>query len=103
MSAIITDQLRVSNALGFIEKVNSTNNAYYVFLGLSNSTEYLSTWEDEPPFPRDNFNEENKIWDTMFSLKKISPGDVSPVVRRINWESGRTYDMYRQDISIDKR
>jgi hypothetical protein len=103
MSAIITDQLRISNALGFIEKVNSANNAYYVFLGLSNSTEYLPTWEDLPPFPRDNFNEENKIWDTMFSLKKISPGDVSPVVRRINWESGRTYDMYRHDISIDKR
>jgi len=103
MSAIITDQLRISNALGFIEKVNSENEAYYVFLGLSNSTEYLSTWEELPPFPRDNFNEENKIWDTMFSLKKISPGDVSPVVRRINWESGRTYDMYRHDISIDKR
>jgi hypothetical protein len=103
MSAIITDQLRISNALGFIEKVNSPDNAYYVFLGLSNSTEYLSTWEELPPFPRDNFNEENTVWDTMFSLKKISPGDVSPVIRRINWESGRTYDMYRNDISIDKR
>jgi hypothetical protein len=103
MSAIITDQLRISNALGFIDKVNSVDNAYYVFLGLSNSTEYSSTWEINPPFPRDNFNEENKIWDTMFSLKKISPGDVSPVIRRVNWESGRTYDMYRHDISIDKR
>jgi hypothetical protein len=103
MSAIITDQLRISNALRFIDDLNSSDNGYYVFLGLSNSTEYSATWEINPPFPRDNFNEENKIWDTMFSLKKISPGDVSPVIRRVNWESGRTYDMYRQDISIDKR
>jgi hypothetical protein len=104
MSAIITDQLRISNALSFLDKVtNTASNSYYVFLGLSNPTDYLSTWETLPPFQRDNFNEENKCWDTMFSMKKISPSDVSPVVRRINWESGRVYDMYRHDISIDKR
>jgi hypothetical protein len=103
MSAIITDQLRISNALSFLDKINNSLNSYYVFLGLSNPTEYLSTWESLPPFQRDNFDEENKCWDTMFSLKKISPSDVSPVVRRINWESGRIYDMYRHDISIDKR
>lgn len=104
MSAIITDQLRISNALSFLDKVNNTaSNSYYVFLGLSNPTEYDSNWEYNPPFQRDNFNEENKCWDTMFSMKKISPSDVSPVIRRINWESGRIYDMYRHDISIDKR
>ncbi len=103
MSAIITDQLRISNTLSFLDKVNSTSNSYYVFLGLSNPTEYLSTWESLPPFQRDNFDEENKCWDTMFSMKKISPNDVSPVIRKINWESGRIYDMYRHDISIDKR
>jgi hypothetical protein len=103
MSAIITDQLRISNALSFLDRVNSTDNSYYVFLGLSNPSEYASDWEKLPPFPRDNFNEENKYWETMFSLKKISSKDVSPVVRRINWESGRIYDMYRHDITIDKR
>jgi hypothetical protein len=102
MSAIITDQLRISNALSFLKKVDTLENSYYVFLGLSNPTEYLSTWENNPPFQRDNFNEENKCWDTMFSLKKIAPNDVSPVVRRINWESGRIYDMYRHDIGIDE-
>lgn len=101
MSAIITDQLRISNALSFLDKINNPSNSYYVFLGLSNPTEYLSTWENLPPFQRDNFDEENKCWDTMFSLKKISANDVSPVIRRINWESGRIYDMYRHDISID--
>jgi hypothetical protein len=104
MSAIITDQLRISNALSFLDKVNNTSsNSYYVFLGLSNPTEYKSDWENTPPFQRDNFNEENKCWDTMFSMKKIFPSDVSPVIRRINWESGRVYDMYRHDVSIDKR
>ena len=103
MSAIITDQLRISNTLNFLEKIDSSSNKYYVFLGLSNPTEYLDSWESNPPFQRDNLDEENKCWDTMFSLKKISSNDVAPVIRRINWESGRTYDMYRHDISIGKR
>jgi hypothetical protein len=62
MSAIITDQLRISNALSFLDKVNNPSNSYYVFLGLSNPTEYSSTWEYLPPFQRDNFDEENKCF-----------------------------------------
>ena len=35
------------------------------------------------------------------ALKKINSSDVNLVVRKISWESGRTYDMWRNDIDRD--
>jgi len=34
----------------------------------------------------------------MLALKKINSGDVSQVVKKITWQSGTTYDMWRNDI-----
>ena len=36
MSAIVTDQFRILNANNFVDSVESTNNSYYVFVGLPN-------------------------------------------------------------------
>ena len=36
MSAIVTDQFRIANANNFVDSVLSTDNNYYIFLGLSN-------------------------------------------------------------------
>jgi hypothetical protein len=101
MSAIITDQFRVSNALDFVSKIANSRANYYLFTGLSNAEEYSDTWNENPPSFRDCFNEENKSWETMFSLKKITPSDVRPVVRRYDWQSGIVYDMYHHNINID--
>ena len=98
MSAIITDQLRILNAKEFVASVASTSNSYYSFVGLPNATEVSSTWDTDPPDPRDNFDEENNYWDTMIALKKINESDVKQVVRKVTWQSGVTYDMYRHDI-----
>jgi len=35
----------------------------------------------------------------MIALKKIGEDDVKQVVRKVTWQSGITYDMYRHDIS----
>jgi hypothetical protein len=99
MSAIITDQLRILNAKNFVAAATSTTNSYYSFVGLPNATDYSSTWDLNPPAPKDNFEQENDYWDTMIALKKITPGNVSQVVRKNLWTSGITYDMYRHDIS----
>jgi len=99
MSAIITDQLRILNAKEFVASVASTSNSYYTFVGLPNATEVSSTWDTSPPDPRDNFDEENNYWDTMIALKKISSSDAKQVVRKVTWQSGVTYDMYRHDIN----
>jgi len=99
MAAIITDQLRILNAKNFVAAATSSSNSYYSFVGLPNATDYYSNWEDNPPSPRDSFEQENDYWDTMIALKKIKASDVNQVVKKITWSSGTTYDMYRHDIS----
>jgi hypothetical protein len=99
MSAIITDQLRILNAKNFVASATSSNNSYYSFVGLTNATDYVESWDNNPPSPRDSFEQENDYWDTMIALKKIKASDVNQVVKKITWSSGTTYDMYRHDIS----
>jgi hypothetical protein len=101
MSAIITDQIRISNAKSFVDKVVSLTNSYYSFIGLPNSDELTPNWDQFPPAPKDNFDEENSYWDTIISLKKIKSDDVRQIVRKIEWTSGDIYDMYRHNISRD--
>jgi hypothetical protein len=103
MSAIITDQLRILNAKSFVAAATTSDNSYYSFVGLTNSNDYSESWNLNPPAPKDNFDQENDYWDTMIALKKINEDDVKQVVRKITWESGVTYDMYRHDISRTNR
>ena len=99
MSAIITDQLRILNAKNFVAAATSSTNSYYSFVGLPNATNYSSTWDNDPPAPKDSFEQENDYWDTMIAVKKIGGSDVRQVIKKITWKSGTTYDMYRHDIS----
>jgi hypothetical protein len=103
MSAIITDQFRILSAENFLNSIGSTANSYYAFVGLTNSTDYKSDWETSPLDPIDSFDNYNDIWDTIVALKKINSDDVRQVIRRIEWQSGNTYDMYRHNISRDNR
>ena len=99
MAAIITDQLRILNAKNFVAGVQSSTNSYYAFLGLPNATDYQSDWDTNPPAPKDSLDQSNDIWDTMIALKKINASDISQVIRKITWQSGITYDMWRNDIT----
>ena len=99
MSAIITDQLRILNAKNFVSTATSTANSYYSFVGLPNASNYSSTWDANPPAPKDSFDQEDDYWDTMIALKKITSSDIRRVVSKHTWTSGITYDMYRGDIS----
>ena len=101
MAAIITDQLRILNAKDFVASVASTSNSFYSFVGLPNPTDVDASWDSSPPDPRDNFDEENSYWDTMIALKKIDADDVKQVIKKITWQSGTTYDMYRNDIKAE--
>ena len=99
MSAIITDQLRIVNSGNFVAGVASTSNSYYVWIGLPNATEFDEDWNESPPSPKDSFSEETDYWDTMIGLKRINASDVTRVVRKLDWNSGTTYEMYRNDYS----
>lgn len=102
MSAIITDQFRILSAENFVSSITSTSSSYYSFVGLTNSTDYQSDWEQSPPSPIDSFDNFNDIWDTIIAFKKITSDDIRQVIRKISWQSGVTYDMYRHDVSRDK-
>jgi hypothetical protein len=102
MAAIITDQIRILNAKNFVAGVTNSSNSYYSFVGLTNPVDYQSDWDQGPPAPKDNFNQENDYWDTMVALKKISSSDIKQVVPKRTWSSGTTYDMYRHDYSRTK-
>ena len=101
MSAIITDQIRILNAKNFVAGFNTSTKAYYSFVGLPNPTLLDPDWNDAPPAPIDNFASENSTWDTIIALKKITSDDAKQVVRKNVWASGRTYDYYRHDYSIN--
>ena len=51
MSAIVTDQFRILNANNFVESVESDNNSYYVFIGLSNPATVCPPSFVYPPLP----------------------------------------------------
>lgn len=97
MAAIITDQIRVLNAKNFVSDVGI--NTYYSFIGLPNPTDYQTDWNNNPPSPKDNFDQENDYWDTMVALKRINSADIRQVVPKRQWSSGTTYDYYRHDYS----
>ena len=102
MPAIITDQIRVLNASNFVSGIGNASNSYYVFIGLPNASEKASDWNTSTPFPIDNFNEHDDIYDTLISAKKINSSDVLRGVSKITWSSGTIYEMYRHDYSINK-
>ena len=101
MAAIITDQLRIVNATNFVAGVQSSANSYYCFIGVPNPADYVSTWDSDPPAPKDSFSQQDDYYDTMLAVKRINSADISQVVRKLKWQSGVTYDMWRNDITRD--
>lgn len=90
MSAIITTGFRVNNAAAFM---NSTD-TYYMFIGKPEA------WADEstPDTPYDQLDHDNRIWESMISLKKVIPASMMShgIIKR-SWTSGKYYDLYRHD------
>ena len=101
MPAVITDQIRVLNATNFVSGISTSDNSYYVFIGLPNATSVASDWNTNTPSPIDNFDNHDSIYDTLISAKKINSTDVLRVIKKITWETGTIYEMYRQDYSIN--
>ena len=98
MPAIVTDQLRIINCNNFVNDVASGR--YYIFLGLPNATVFDTGWDSSPPDPIDATLYTNSYRDTILGVKKINSSDAVRVVRKIQWQSGKKYDMYRHDYSV---
>ena len=109
MPAIITDQFRILNAETFSKSltgIGTTANYYYTFLGHPDPSNTdignygTNDWSTNPPEPKDSFEQEDSYHDSMLFLKRVTTNDVARVVPRIDWTSGITYDMYRNNYDV---
>lgn len=93
MTAIVTSTLRIKNARLMKDLFTDPANSLYLFV--SKPTE----WDDEaiPIAPTDSHTFEKMARDEMMTLRKIASLEVTQSFFRINWESGRYYDMFRND------
>ncbi len=94
MAAIITTPFRIVNAQNFKEDVESNN--VYIGIGKSdawsaNAADTTDTVED---VPGDHIDDLNQAHENLIGLKKVSSSDISHVVRRVNWEAGKTFTPY---------
>ena len=101
MPAIITDQFKILNSSNFVSGVSTTDNSYYIFIGLADATSKNADWNTNTPYPVDSFDQYRDIYDSIISAKKINSTDVIRMVRKVSWTSGTTYEMYRHDYSIN--
>ena len=91
MSAIITNQFRVHNAVQFANP--SQTDSYYIFIGRPQQ------WVNEysPAAPIDSVDNSMLINDDIISLKRIVSTNMSTVIKKLMWQSGGFYDIYRHD------
>jgi len=98
MPAIVTDSLRLLNCQNFIDDVSTGN--YYVFIGLPNATTLDTNWDNSQPNPIDNTLYLNSYRDTILGVKRVNESDLIRVIPKLQWVTGRKYDMYRHDYSV---
>ena len=110
MPAIVTDKFRIMNADNFVSSVlDTTNNAYYTFLGLANpytpsdafGRDNETRWNTQTttPSPIDNFDYTSHYKQTSLFGKKITSENIRKVVKKHTWTANVRYDMYRHDYS----
>jgi hypothetical protein len=102
------------NLLTYNAKVTQVEQAYFSPVavlpppfGTSISTTYCFLshnlpWPDDnnPPQPTQDQKYIKDIFRSMFVAKQIYSSDISPVIQRIDWISGTTYDYYRDDVNM---
>jgi hypothetical protein len=98
MPAIVTDKIRLLNCSNFISDIST--GSYYIFLGFPNATDFDSDWDNSQPSPIDNDLYLNSYRDTILGVKKVNSSDVIRVIPKLQWITGRKYDMYRHDYSV---
>jgi hypothetical protein len=62
----------------------------------------VDPWTDDnnPPAPTEDQQSIKRVFKNMIAVKKIDSTDISPVIQRINWSSGQTYDYYNDTVDM---
>jgi len=96
MATVNTNYLRVQNAKNLVATLPGS----YLFIGKPNPWESGDT---VAPVPNNNHSEYYETYDHILSMKRLDADDVYPMLRRLKWSGGVTYDMYRHDYSERNR
>lgn len=96
MSSITKLGLKSAFVDSFITQLKTGQSRYYYCLGKNDP------WPDDnaPPAPLVDDQYEALVRGDIITAKRIGPLDVSRVIRRINWESGKIYDIYDDKFTV---
>lgn len=56
--------------------------------------------DNDPEAPRQDQKYLKQVAKNIFIVKHITSGDISPVIKRIDWSTGTIYDYYRDDVDM---
>lgn len=91
MTAIVSSNFRVTNANNFKEDVQNSN----VYVAIGRADAWSATTADNvdgTPFtPNDHLEDQNNARRQFIGLQKLTSADVSHVVKRYDWTTGRSY------------
>lgn len=75
---------------------NTIPDSTYLFLS------HIDPWENDasPPTPSQDQKTLKTIMKKIFAVKKLTANDISPVLQRIDWESGTIYDYYDDNVDM---
>ena len=103
MAILLTRLARVELARSFVREVKNVidtdNNKLYDYYNFALAR--TTAWTDEqlPETAYDSQKYINQFRNNMLFTQKVNPSDVCNLIRRIDWESGTTYDAYDDDYS----
>ena len=106
--------MTTTNLLTYNAKVSSVEQVYfspvavvppYYTIPLSSIYCFLSKvdpWTDDnnPPVPTQDQKYIKQVFKNMFVAKAVQSNELSPVIKRVNWTTGITYDYYRDDVDM---
>ena len=97
MTAIVSSNFRVTNANNFKEDVQNSN--VYVAIGKADawSATTADTTDTTPFTPNDHLEDQNNARRQFIGLQKLTSADVSHVVKRYDWTTGRSYIAWDSD------
>lgn len=79
----------------FIESLTLQDHSVYVAVGRTRE------WEPNVvPQPKETQSNLLTIFDTLVGMKKVTGSDCSLIARRIDWQTGKVYDEYSQELDI---
>jgi len=97
MTAIVTSKFRTVNAENFKEDI--ANSSVYVAIGKTDAwSNATSDTTDTTPFtPYDTIDALVEARENIFAIKRLTAGDVSHVIPRHTWTTGRSYIAWDSD------